>query len=177
MSFVALGAVPARRNGRKAHASGLPVNTTSLQRGRALAVVVLSGVLCSCYSYVPSSTSGIENQSELRIDFTSQGATSMTGVVGPRISAVMGRVTEATDTAVTLSVTSTIKTNGVEDPWSGEKVTIPHRYIATVSKREFSGSKTVVAAALTGAAGAGIAALIGRGGGGSGGPGGTPGGR
>ena len=150
-------------------------------RGRwrtTAAALAAGGMLGGCFSYVPAPGAPVTAGREVRVDFTDAGAVAMTGLVGPRIAAITGRVVAAADSALTLAVISSIKQNGVEDPWNGEQVTVRRANIASVAQRTFSRGRTAVALGILAAVGAGLGAVFGGGGGASGTPtGGTGGGR
>lgn len=141
----------------------------------APSVALLSG----CYAYVPppeSSAAPLPGR-EVRVELTDAGTAALAPKVGPGVTAVVGRVVSADDSALTLAVTTTEKRNGLEDLWKGENVAVQRAQVATLQERRFSRSRTAVAAGIgVGLAAIFYAALGGSLGGGSGGGGngGTP---
>jgi hypothetical protein len=88
------------------------------------------------------------------------------------VAAISGRLLASQDTALTLAVSSTTRTNGVEDAWNGETVTVPRGSVASVEARTFSPLRSAIAGGAAVAVGAILYGALGSGGSG-GGTGGT----
>lgn len=143
---------------------------------RVISCLLAAGLSGGCFSYVQAPNGGPPVGREVRVTLTDAGSLSAAATVGPRVVALNGRLTASTDSALTLAVTSTVKRNGVEDPWNGESVSVRREYVARTEERRLSRGRTVAAGALLAALGGAFTAVLGGGNGGSGLPRRPPGG-
>jgi hypothetical protein len=78
----------------------------------------------------------------VRIELTEQGSQEITRQVGPRGTILEGLVTARSDSALVFEVTALTRTNGVEETWHGEHVTVPTLAVSRIQRRKFSALNT-----------------------------------
>lgn len=107
-------------------------------------------VLAGCYGYVPrSSATSIRAGRVVRIELTDSGVVALTSQVGPGVYRLEGKLTSATDSAVTIAAsTLTSRRTNVEQFWNGEPITIPRSAIELLQERSLSKSRTAGFVAL-----------------------------
>jgi hypothetical protein len=126
-------------------------------RGRALVSLITMTAFTACQAYVPLSSPIPKTGTPAKVVLTDQGAIDIAKDIGPRATAVKGRVVSGGgDADLVLNVTSIERRNGQEEFWQGESVTIPRNAIATVAEQKISRTRTVLAVA----GGAALAAAI-----------------
>ena len=125
------------------HASYGPNAVTCSWRRRtgALALATLT-VASGCHSYTVVPASELSPGASARVDLTDRGRLDLAPVLGPRASAVDGRVAQRTDSAVVLNVATVFRESGVEEGWRGEAVTLPQSTIAQVQLERVSSAKS-----------------------------------
>ena len=127
--------------------------TLAAFRRPALALLALPALLTSCHTY--RSAAGVPPAGAVvRAELTDLGTVELARHVGPGVIVIEGRVVEATDSAMTVGVLAVRNRSGVESYWKGERVAMPRELVSTLATREFSRSRTTLAAgALVAAAG------------------------
>ena len=115
--------------------------------------VVGALLLCSCYTYRNTAVGDAVLMAPVRVELTEEGSQEITRQVGPRGSALEGIVRGKSDSALTFDVTALTRSNGVEETWHGEHVTVPRSAVYRIQLRKFSALNTglFIAGILSGA--------------------------
>jgi hypothetical protein len=95
-----------------------------------------------CYRYVPFEHPG--PSTPVSAALTDRGSVELSEAIGPSAVRIDGRLISITDTTLSLAVSKVRFRNGNANVWSGEAVTVPRTYIATLQERQFSGGRTTV---------------------------------
>lgn len=103
---------------------------------------------CSTYTPVPV-TAALQDQA-VRVDLTSQGMVNLGGELGGGAAQLEGRIVNASDSSLTISVAQLTRLSGVDETWNGENVTIPVREVSQVATEQRSVARSVVLAGLFG---------------------------
>ena len=123
---------------------------TQIRRPAAFAVTIALLATTACYDYVPVATPPAPSQT-LRLYLTRQGSQSIASQVGPKAAWVEGKVLEANDTAYVIGVTALSRESGVDEPWQGERIVVPHADVDRAGLQQLSkGRSWLAAAAVTG---------------------------
>jgi hypothetical protein len=104
--------------------------------------VVSALLLCGCYTYRNAAVGDAALMSPVRVELTEEGSQEITNQVGPRGSMLEGVVTAKSDSALIFGVTALTRTNGVEETWHGEHVTVPTSAVSRMQLRRFSALNT-----------------------------------
>ena len=112
-------------------------------------------LMTACHTYTPVTTQGVTPGARLQARLTDRGAADLAQYVGPYARIVEGRVTQATDSVLVMSVTELTRANGVEETWRGESVTLNRNSIADLSVPKVSRTRSILLA------GGIVAALVG----------------
>jgi hypothetical protein len=99
-------------------------------------------LLCSCYTYRNTAVGDAALLTPVRVELTAEGSQGLTKQVGPRGSTLEGIVTAKSDSAIVFGVTALTRTNGVEETWHGEHVTVPTSFVTRLQRRKFSALNT-----------------------------------
>lgn len=126
---------------------------SSLYRARALTLAALPTLtsLTSCISYrtTPAASPG----TTVRVTFAPQSADELTRYFGPRAASVEGHVVGATDSTLTVAVSSVTRVNGVEETWPGDRIALPRSTVAQLQTRRLDRARTIgLSAAIAAAA-------------------------
>ena len=138
-----------------------------------------TGLFClcasvSCYGlYAPQSSQLSGRNLELML--TDSGSVMLIPRVGASVQAIAGRLLSDSAGVYALSVESTRRRDGIENGWRGERVEVPHVFVASLAERRFSAARTTLFAGAMTAALVIIKGIF-AGSGGSNSPGGIPGG-
>ena len=104
--------------------------------------VVSAFLLCGCYTYRNTAVGDAAIMAPVRVELTEGGSQEITRQVGPRGSMLEGIVTAKSDSALTFGVSALTRTNGVEETWHGERVTVPTSAVSRMQLRKFSALNT-----------------------------------
>jgi hypothetical protein len=104
--------------------------------------VVSAFLLCGCYTYRNTAVGEAAIMAPVRVELTEEGSQAITKQVGPRGTTLEGVVTAKSDTAFVFGVTALTRTNGVEETWHGERVTVPTAFVSRIQLRKFSALNT-----------------------------------
>jgi hypothetical protein len=127
-------------------------------RWAACGAITLVG---GCYRYTPLVEGGSATGVEVRLSLGSNVSPELYRVLGDRTVAVEGRVTNASDSALTVSISGTRKADDVKTvAWTGEPVHIPRAAIAGVQRRTLDKKRTFGIAGLAVLGAAGIKLLV-----------------
>jgi hypothetical protein len=128
--------------------------TRRIRTHRALACAALLAST-ACRSYVPLAGPPPPAAREVRFVLTDAGSDSPATYVGPRARTIDGVLLASSDSALVISVRDVTRVDGGDEPWKGERVTIPRSALATTSVSRLSAGRTGIFAA--GAAVVGLA--------------------
>ena len=147
------------------------------QRVTSRKILLLAGLLASCYRYVPVG-GPVAPGGHVRLALHTPTSPELTRVLGAEVVAVEGQLLRASDTELTLAVTATLKPPlGTASPaprravWAGEQVVIPAAAVSGMELRSLDRGRTTRLAAISAVAAVVAVRLIVAvaGGGGSGG--------
>ena len=110
----------------------------------SFAALLATGVTSGCYTYRNTAVGDAVIMAPVRVELTETGSQEITGQVGPRGSALEGVLTSRSDSSLILGVTALTRTNGVEETWHGERVTIPASSVLRIQLRKFSRLNTAL---------------------------------
>jgi hypothetical protein len=105
-------------------------------------VISLLFLLCGCYTYRNTAVGEAALMTPVRVELTEEGSQEITKQVGPRGSMLEGVLTAKSESALVFGVTALTRTNGVEETWRGEHVTIPRSSVSRIQLRKFSAFNT-----------------------------------
>ena len=80
----------------------------------------------------------------VRVELTEAGSQEITRQVGPLGSMLEGVITVKSESTLVFGVTTLTRTNGVEETWHGERVTVPPSYVSRIQLRKFSRLNTAL---------------------------------
>ena len=141
---------------------------------RALVLLARGAALGGCPVNVPMSTPVPPAGHRIVVRLTDRGSVELARHVGPSIGELDGRVVAADERQLTLSLISATTWRGIPSYWAGEEVIVERDFIAGMTERRLSRTRSwiltagIVTAAL-------VAATVGAVGGKSGGGGGDDG--
>ena len=101
-------------------------------------IIVSVLLLCSCYSYRSTEIGTTALMTPVRVELTENGSEEITKQVGPRSSSLEGVITGKSESTFVFGVTALTRTNGVEETWHGEHVTVPTLSVSRIQLRKFS---------------------------------------
>jgi len=101
-------------------------------------VVSLLALLSGCYTYRNTAVGEAALMAPVRVELTEEGSQEITKQVGPRGSMLEGVLTAKSESALVFGVTALTRTNGVEETWRGEQVTVPRSSVSRIQLRKFS---------------------------------------
>ena len=107
-----------------------------------LKVVSLFLLVSGCYTYRNTPVGDAALMAPVRVELTDQGSQEITSQVGPRGSMLEGVLTAKSESSLIFGVTALTRTNGVEETWHGERVTVPRSQVARIQSRRFSAFNT-----------------------------------
>jgi hypothetical protein len=101
---------------------------------------MMAGV-SGCYSYSPLTTQPLP-QTRVAAVLTDVGRVEAGTQIGSQSDRVEGRLLDASDTAYVLAVSAVKPIHGTWVRWTGEQVSLRRNYVATLSERRLSKSRT-----------------------------------
>ncbi len=108
---------------------------------------------CACQVYTPIDAAPHAVGADVRVTLTDAGMRALSQPLGVGAAQVQGRLSDATDSTLTMDVTELTRLNGVDENWNGERLTIARGDIATVERRQLSVVRSVLlAGAVAGSA-------------------------
>ena len=105
--------------------------------------------LASCYRFTPLEGGTPTRGEEVRLALSDEGSVRMAPMIGPRISAIDGRVLESGDTAIVLAVQSVVAQGGRAMNWSQERLAVPRTAVVSVRTRTLDRKRSWILAGLT----------------------------
>jgi len=124
-------------------------------------------LLCGCYVAVPLAATNPPAGTQLHVQLTDAGSSTLAQYLGPNVVSVDGRLLSRSDSSLALSVTNVGMRSGDEQFWRGERVSLPQVTIATVQQKKLSWWRSGLIGGLLVAGAVSISAAAG---GGAGGP-------
>ncbi len=100
--------------------------------------VVGALLLCGCYTYRNAAVSDAAMMAPVRVELTEEGSQELTRQVGPRGSMLEGVLAARSDSGLVFDVSALTRTNGVEETWHGERVSVLSSSISRIQLRKFS---------------------------------------
>src|SRR6476661_9368442 len=95
-------------------------------------------LLCGCYTYRNESVGDAALLTPIRVELTDEGSQEITKQVGPRGMMLEGVLAARTDSDLVFDVSALTRTNGAEETWHGERVTVPASSVSRIQRRQFS---------------------------------------
>jgi hypothetical protein len=133
----------------------VPRSVTAATASLGVACVILT---TACYTYDLKAPSDLMAGQEVEVTVNNVGRVALTSDLGDDVAQFEGNVVSVADSMLTVSVTHVDYLNGSSTGFPGGTISVSRNSITTVSTKQFSRSKTVVAAFGIVAA---IAAVIG----------------
>ena len=95
-------------------------------------------LLCGCYTYRNEAVGDAAIMTPVRVELTDEGSQEITKQVGPRGMMLEGVLAARSDSDLVFDVSALTRTNGVEETWHGERVTVPASSVSRIQLRKFS---------------------------------------
>lgn len=118
-----------------------------MHRARSLLPLVVLVFGGGCYYYEPLRTPAPAPGIYLQVMLTDSGTSHFWPYLGPDVGDVRGRLVNANEQAIALSVESVELRYGRVLNWKGENVTLGREYVATMQERHLSKTRSVLFAA------------------------------
>ena len=140
-------------------------------RMRAFFPVLAAVLLGGCHVNVPLASPVPAAGHRVVVRLTDRGSLEMARHVGPSVAELDGRVVAADERQLTLSLVSATTWRGIPSYWSGEEVVVERDYVASMSERRLSRTRSwlltagIITAALVAATVGGLGGKEGGGGG------------
>jgi hypothetical protein len=115
----------------------------------AFALLSLVLALASCYRFSPIEGGTPDRGQEVRLDLTDEGSVRLAPMIGPRISAIDGKVVESADTAIVLAVQAVVAQTGRSMNWSQERLTVPRSAVSSIRTRTLDRKRSWIVAGLS----------------------------
>jgi hypothetical protein len=127
-----------------------------------VAILATTCVTAACYNYLPITTPAPQPGTYLAVTLSDVGSDSLTRYLGPSVVVVRGRYLGSDDRALVVSVASVELRQGLQTSWSGESVSIPTRFVASLEMRRLAKGRSVflAAAGVVGVAAIGAAVSL-----------------
>ena len=107
----------------------------------------------ACYQYAAFQPSPSTLGQAVRVQLTDAGTARVASLVGPGASYLDGNLASLTDSSYTMAVTDLGRSNGTEESWKGEQVTVARSEPASIPLRKAApGRSAALTAALVGGA-------------------------
>lgn len=122
----------------------------------------IAGLMVStaCYAYDVKAPSDLMAGQHIEVTVNNLGRVLLASDLGEDVATVEGDVATISDSALRVRVTKVTYVNGTASPYPGSEIGVPRTTITTVSTKQFSRTKTTVAAiGLAAALVAGISAF------------------
>ena len=114
----------------------------------AVATACLLPYLTGCYVSRPTVAAAVSPDTEISLAITDAGRVALGERLGSGVLRINGRLVAAPDTAFRIRVLSLEFLNGDKTHWAGEEIRVPSSYVGNVSSREFSRTRTLLAAGI-----------------------------
>jgi hypothetical protein len=111
-------------------------------------------LLCAaCSTYTSIAPPLAPRGGTVRLSMNDAGRTETLGRLGAQVTAVEGEVRSITDSAVIIAVSEVSRASSDVEPYRGEPVTIPRRYIGAIERKHVQVARSLlIAGALLGGA-------------------------
>jgi hypothetical protein len=104
------------------------------------------GVTTGCYVYTPVAVPPAPG-SRLLLELNDRGRVGLGGSIGSSAKSVEGLLQAQTDSAYSLKVVAVSYLNGQTNQWTGEQLVVSRDFVRDVTSRQYSRSRTFLAAA------------------------------
>ena len=101
-----------------------------------------------CYNTIPLGDAAPVVGQEMVVQLTDAGTRQLSGPLGQATTEVRGLYVDSSPDTVHLSMIATTLANGEDRLWSKETVGIPMQYVATISRKVLSPSKSAGASVI-----------------------------
>lgn len=109
----------------------------------------LALAVASCYRFSPIEGVTPDRGQEVRLELTDEGSVRMAPMIGPRISAVDGKIVEPGDTAIVVAVQAVVAQTGRSMAWNQERLTVPRSAISSIRTRTLDRKRSWIVAGLS----------------------------
>jgi hypothetical protein len=124
------------------------------------AMVLLLPSAIGCYQYVPITASAPGAGTEVSVGVNDQGRVALAGQVGPGARRLVGRLTQTTDSAFVISLTSVEYIGApVAARWAGEPLSISRQYVSDIGERRLSRTRSWLTAGVFAALAVAVSAI------------------
>src|SRR5689334_2305869 len=104
-----------------------------------VAILATTCVRAACYNYLPITTPApTQPGTYVAVTLSDVGSDSLTRYLGPSVVVVRGRYLGSDDRALVVSVASVELRQGLQTSWSGESVSLPTRFVASLETRRLA---------------------------------------
>jgi hypothetical protein len=101
-----------------------------------------------CYRFSPIDGVTPDRGQEVRLELTDEGSVRLAPMIGPRISAVDGKIVEPGDTAIVVAVQAVVAQTGRSMAWSQERLAVPRSAISSIRTRTLDRKRSWIVAGL-----------------------------
>ena len=112
-----------------------------------IAILATTCVSAACYNYLPVTTPAPQPGTYVAVTLSDVGSDSLTRYLGPSVVVVRGRYLGSDDGAFLVAVASVELRQGLQASWSGESVSIPTRFVASLDMRRLAKGRSAFLAA------------------------------
>ena len=113
--------------------------------GRSL-ISILILAAAGCTTYTPIRVADMSPGYSVRVSLSDQGAVDLAPNLGPRARQVEGTLTQASDTAILMSVRRVVREGGGDDTYNDIPLSLPSRDVESVERSTTSISRSVLTA-------------------------------
>jgi hypothetical protein len=116
----------------------------------------------ACYAYVPATTGAPQPGADVRLQLSGEGSTALAASLGPRVTAVDGKLSAASGDGSLVIAPSLVQiADGARQPWTGVGlVTVPGVYVTGVQLRALDRRKSTIAGVAIAASLAALAVIV-----------------
>lgn len=121
---------------------------------RLVGVIMAGSILCgACATYTSIAPSLAPTSGTVRLSMNDAGRSETLGPLGAQVTTVEGEVRSISDSAVTIAVSEVSRVSSDVEPYHGEAVTIPSRYIGAIERKRVQVARSLlIAGAILGGA-------------------------
>ena len=121
---------------------------------RLVGVITAGNLLCgACSMYTSIAPALAPTSGTVRLSMNDAGRTEILGRLGAQVTTVEGEVRSITDSAVTIAVSEVSRASSDVEPYHGEALTIPWRYIKAIERKHVQVARSLlIAGAILGGA-------------------------
>ncbi len=123
-------------------------------RKQLVGVMIAGNLLCgACSTYTSIAPALAPTSGTVRLSINDAGRSETLGHLGAQVTTVEGEVRSISDSAVTIAVSEVSRVSLDVEPYHGEAVTIPSRYIGVIERKQVRVARSLlIAGAILGGA-------------------------